>query len=110
MTPSKQKGTAFETFVLPAFRTYYPQAERRAMQGANDKGDLLLPGEDRFIVECKNVRAMNLAGWLKEAHVEAFNAGVRAGVVVHKRRGSTDPLDQYVTLDLGDFLWLAHGH
>lgn len=106
---SKQKGTAFETLVLGAFRLLFPQAERRTLQGKHDKGDLYLPGEDRFIVECKNVSRFNLAEWKKEADVEAANAGVKVGVVVHKRRGCGQALDQWVTMTVADFLYLVKG-
>lgn len=108
MSASKQKGTAFETLVLAAFRRHYPTAERRAMQGALDKGDLLLPGENRFIVECKNVKVVDLPGWTREAKAEAANAGVPYGVVLHKRRGSAKPDEQWVTVELRTFLELVN--
>lgn len=107
MSKSKQKGTAFESLVLPAFRLVYPGAERRTLQGKLDKGDLNLPGERRYIVECKSVTRFNLAEWIKEAKVEAGNAGVPVGVVVHKRRGNAQPLDQWVTMTVADFLVLV---
>lgn len=104
MSAARAKGTAFETLVLQAFRAHYPQAERRALQGALDKGDLLLPGETRFVVECKNEKRTDLAGWHAEAVVEAANAGVPHGVVVHKRRGKGGAGQQWVTLSLDSFL------
>lgn len=107
MTRSKAKGTAFETFILPVFRLYYPDAERRVLSGIHDKGDLLLPGERRFVVEAKHHAALDLAGWMKEAKREALNAGVPYAVVVHKRVGHGKPEDQWVTTTLGDFLALA---
>lgn len=109
MSKQRALGTSFETSLIPLLDQYYPGAERRALHGKLDRGDFVLPGESRFILEAKNVRKMDLAGWLKEAHDEAFNAGVRAGVVVAKKRGTTNPLDQYAILDLGDLLWLANG-
>ena len=108
MSKQRAKGTALETLVLSEFRRYYPQAERRALQGANDKGDLLLPGETRFIVECKNVARMDLAGWHAEAVAEAANAGVPHGVVVHKRQRRGQAGDQWVTLSLSSFLELVN--
>ncbi|MDQ3224317.1 MAG: hypothetical protein M3Q75_12730 [Gemmatimonadota bacterium] len=50
---------------------------------------------------------MDLPGWLRQARVEAGNAGVPYGVVVHKRRGKAEPALQFVTLELGDFLRLV---
>ncbi len=103
MSKQKQKGTAFETLVVSFMRDWWPGAERRAMQGALDKGDLLLPGEERFVCELKNVARMDLAGWAKEAEVEAINAGAKWGVVIHKRKGRGQPGDQWVTMSLATF-------
>lgn len=106
MNRSKQKGTAFESSLLPLLQRYYPGSERRALTGAKDKGDYILPGAD-FALEAKNHKSMDLSGWIGEAQVEAENLGVPHGVVVHKRRGKTLPEEQYVTLRLEDFLELV---
>lgn len=108
MTASKQKGTAFENVILTEARIWYPGAERRALAGKLDKGDLNLPGEDRYIIECKNVSRFNLAEWMHEAEVEAGNAGVRAGVVAHKRRGVGAPGEQWITTTARHFFYLVH--
>jgi hypothetical protein len=105
---SKAKGTSFESSVLPAIKAKQPLAERRALEGVNDKGDFYIPGEERFIVEAKNHKEMKLSEWIREAEIEAKNAGVPHGVVVHKRRGKTDPREQYVTMKFGDFLDLVY--
>lgn len=107
MSKSKQKGTSFETSLLPCLREYYPGAERRALSGKNDKGDFILPGAS-YALEAKNHRQFNLSAWLKEAEEEAENLGVPFGVVVHKRRGKTAPEQQYVTMTLGTFLQLIN--
>jgi hypothetical protein len=105
---SKAKGTSFETSLLPAIKDKQPLAERRVLNGAADKGDFYVPGEDRFVIEAKNEKAMSLSGWLKEATVEAENAGVPHGVVFHKKRGVTDPREQYATMKVGTFLDLVY--
>ncbi len=120
---SKQRaiGTSYETSLLPALREYYPDASRAPLHGSKDTGDFILPGERRLIIEAKNHKQMKLSEWVKEAEEEAYNAweawakytGVRTpapvGVVVHKRRGTTDPYEQYATLTLGGLLRLVHG-
>ncbi len=110
MSASKAKGTAFETLVLGAVQQYRPQARRSPAAGNQDVGDIYIPGEERFVLECKNVKATDLSGWLAEAREEADRAnGTASGaVVVHKRRGKGDAFDQYVTLTLGDFLDLVY--
>lgn len=107
MSRSKAKGTSFETSLVPEINKFYPGTERRAQQGANDKGDFNIPGAHDFIIEAKNVKTMSLGAWVEEAKVEAKNAGVRYGVVAHKRRGVTDPARQFVTMELGAFLELV---
>lgn len=103
MSKSKTKGTAQETLLVPEFAKLYPGAERRALAGALDKGDLLLPGAP-FVVEVKNVTRTNLAGWAAEAAVEAVNAGVPFWIVSHKRMGKGKAADQWVTTTVGQFL------
>lgn len=104
---SNPKGTRFETSLLPELQLFYPHAERRARTGAKDKGDFVLPGESRYILEAKNVTRFNLPEWLRQAETEARNAGALYGVVVHKRRGTALPGDQWVTMTLRTFLSLC---
>jgi hypothetical protein len=94
--------------MVPELRLYYPGAERRAMAGALDKGDFLLPGEQRYIIEAKNVSRFNLAQWIAEAHAEANNAGVPYGVVFHKRRGVGEAARQWATMEVRTFLSLVN--
>ena len=103
---SKAKGTSFESSLLPLLREYFPGAERRALSGAKDKGDFILPGAN-YALEAKNQKGTMLGPWHKEAKVEAENLGVAFGVVVHKRHGMTDPAEQWVCLTLRDFLELT---
>ncbi len=101
MSKSRAKGTSFESSLLPALRTLWPRAERRALQGSKDKGDF---SGTPWVLEAKNCRRLELAGWMKEAEQECRNAGGAPYAVIHKKRGSTDPMDQYVTLPLSIFL------
>ena len=108
MSKERQKGTSFETSLLPLLKEYYPEASRAPLRGTKDEGDFILPGAP-FIIEAKNHNRLDLAGWIGEAQREAVNAMKAAGIVVHKRRGNAKPGEQYVTLLLGDFLWLVNG-
>lgn len=91
------KGTAFETPITNALIPYFPHAHRQAKTGNKDKGDI---GGLPVAIECKNVKVMALSSWIKQATVEAENAGKSIGVVVHKRKGVGDPLKQYATMEL----------
>lgn len=104
---SKQKGTAFESLITNHFKAVWdPRIERRTLNGALDKGDIagFRVGDDDFVLECKNHKAMNIGGWVAEAEKERVNAQAVAAFVIHKRRGTTDPGKQYVTCTVDDLL------
>lgn len=101
MNRSKARGTAWESAIVKYLRAHgHPFAERRALAGNQDKGDIALPG---IVIEAKNCAKFDLAGWLDEATLEAANAGVPVGVVWFKKRGSTNPGDAYVLMDGATF-------
>lgn len=97
MSASKQRGTAAETAVVRYLQSNgFPYAERRALAGINDKGDVSgMPG---CVLEVKNCKRTELAGWVDELDQEMKNAGAYIGAVVHKRRGTTDPGRWFATL------------
>jgi hypothetical protein len=115
MSRARAKGTYFESLTLEAFQEYWPDEEgalvrgahRIGVQGAHDKGDLRVPAP--YVVECKNEKAMDLSGWLREAEQEAENAHKPYGIVVHKRRAHGAPGAQYVTVTLNTWLRMVHG-
>lgn len=114
--PSKARGTNYESSLLPLLRKYYPYAERRAQQGALDMGDFNLgTTEQRYILEAKCCAKQDLPKWIGEAKREAqhytdsaYRRPPAVGVVVAKRRGKTDPAEQWVHMTLGDFLHLVN--
>ena len=111
-TSAKAAGTRFETSIARSLAEHVDdRIERRAKTGGKDRGDLsgLRHMGGRVVVECKDVARLNLAGWVEEADVERGNDDALVGLVVHKRRGVTDPLDQYVTCSLRDLVALLTG-
>jgi hypothetical protein len=99
VTASKKRGTAFESAVVAWLRANgRPQVERRALNGARDRGDIA--GLPNSVLECKATSRLDLAGAVDEARVEAANAGVDLYAAVIKRRGRGDPGDAYVVTDL----------
>lgn len=106
--PNGKKGSSFERSIANAiYDQGWPYADRRVKTGSKDKGDIAgFTTRDchRIVLECKNVRTMNLGGWVGEAETERVNDDAIAGFVVHKRRGKADPLDQYVTGTLRDLI------
>jgi hypothetical protein len=105
MSANKARGTKWESAIVAFLRDKgFTYAERRALSGANDMGDLTgIPG---VVVEAKHVARTDLSGWLDEAEQERTNAKADVGVVWMKRRGYTSPGRAYVVMTGDDFAWL----
>ena len=84
---SKQKGTSTETLVVSYLRQNgWPWAERRALSGNLDKGDIAgMPG---LAVEVKYGNGtLKIGPWLTETGIEQLNAGADHGILVVKPFG-----------------------
>jgi len=81
--------------------------------GANDRGDIagvrtVLGG--RVVIETKDYGGVIKASeWLREAEIEAANDDAPIGVVIIKRRAVTDPMKQYVLMDVETLCRLLEG-
>lgn len=88
MTRSRAVGTAAETAVVSLLRsTYWPHAERRALKGACDQGDV-----SGVIGVCVEVKAcvngpLRVTEWMRQLREETVNAGAATGVLVVKDAG-----------------------
>ena len=109
MSRSKQIGTAAETLVVNCLRAAgFIHAERRALRGVNDQGDVTgIPG---VVIEVKAEKAMTLASYMDETEAERKNNGADLAVCWHKRRGRGDPLDWYVSMSGAQFVELLQAH
>lgn len=111
MSAARQKGTAAESQVVAYLRACgWVHAERRALRGVNDVGDIAgIPG---VLIEVKAHRTFALAEWLDQvlgAVVRIRELGWAdgiVGVVWHKRRGKGSPADWYVTMTGSQFVSL----
>ena len=103
MSRSKRVGTAAESLVVDFLQRHgFRYAERRALRGVNDCGDVTgLPG---VVIEVKAHRELKLAEWMDETEVERANAGAELAVCWHKRRGKGSPGEWYVTMTGAQFL------
>ena len=100
MSKQRAKGTAAETAVLRYVRGEgFPWAERMALTGAADCGDIsLLPGR-LVVIEVKSHASAatgqpgdaQLTEWMRQTRAERVNAGADYGILVVKRKGTTDP-------------------
>lgn len=111
---AKQAGATFERQTADALRDHVDdRIDRKVRTGAKDQGDIanLRSAHDlRVTVEAKNYGGRFEVGtWLKEAEEERQNAGDDLGIVIAKRRGTTDPLDQVCFMDVRTLIGLITG-
>lgn len=112
---AKAAGTRFETRMARwfALRLSDDRIERRAKNGAQDRGDLTglrtIRG-GRVVAELKDHggRVM-VKPWLDEAETERANDDAVIGVVIAKRRGIGDPSQQLVMMTAEAFALLLEG-
>jgi hypothetical protein len=103
MNRSKRLGTSFETDCVTFLKANgYPDAERRALEGQNDRGDI---AGTPYVFECKNLKSIDLATGLTELSREITNAGVRWGFLLTKRRNRSTR-DAYVTMPFSQLVEL----
>jgi hypothetical protein len=97
VSKSKQKGTSAETAVVNWLNGKgRKHVERRALSGLLDRGDIAgIPG---VVIEVKNHQRMELSAWLKELEVEMHNDKADTGIVLHKKKGTTDVGMWYATM------------
>lgn len=110
---AKAAGTRFERQIADALAQALDddRIDRRPKTGAKDRGDIggvRIHGQ-RLVLECKNTTRLALPQWTAEARIEAGNDDALVGLVIHKRHGTTNPLDQWVTCTLADLIAIITG-
>lgn len=109
MSRNRAKGTAAESVVVRWFANHgWPWAERRALTGSKDKGDLTgMPG---LVIEVKSAVRIDLPGWLRETTAERNNASADYGVLVVKPKGYGETrIDEWpAVMTLGALTHLLH--
>ena len=86
MSRNRAKGTAAESAVVRFLQTVgWPHAERRALSGSKDRGDIA--GVPAVCIEIKNAARLNIPAWLRETEAERINAGADYGVLIVKPIG-----------------------
>lgn len=110
---AKKAGSAFERAIADWLAAHVDdRIDRRAKTGAKDKGDIggwRFAGR-RIVAELKDYGGQIKAGsWVGEAETERGNDDALVGLVICKRKGTTDPGDQYVLMTLRDLVALTTG-
>jgi len=97
-TPQKRKGSGYERDCVVWLRDEgYTKAERAYGAGRHDDiGDIR--GIDNVVIECKNEKRINIPGYLKELEVEMANAKAETGVVLIKKRGTSNISESYAVM------------
>lgn len=108
---AKAAGARFERIIADFLRDNLDdRIDRRVKAGAADKGDIANVRDShnrRICIETKDYGGkLNLPQWLREAHTEADNDDAHVGLVIAKRRGTTDPGKQWVIMEVEDLIKL----
>ena len=107
---AKKAGTAFESLIAKGLREALQDntIERAPRWGSVDKGDIINVSIDGhpIVIQAKDVARQALPLWTEQARLQAANAQALVGLVVHKRVGTTNPMEQWVSCTLGDLVAL----
>jgi len=86
MSRAKQKGTAAESALVKFLVGQgFPGAERRALTGSFDQGDIT--GTPCLAWEVKNHTTYKIPAWIKETEFERVNAKADFGILAIKPNG-----------------------
>lgn len=109
MSKAKAKGTAAESAVVKYLSTKgFPLAERRALTGALDQGDIT--GTPCLAFEIKNHKSYKFQEWLRESEAEKNNAGADFCPLIVKPNGVglTSVGDWFFVLTVEEGMALLH--
>ena len=112
---AKAAGAKFERQVADglAVALQDTRIDRKVKTGSKDKGDIanvFTSQGGRIVIECKDRGGQFYASeWVAEAEVERFNDDALAGIVIAKRKGVTDPMEQYVVMTVSELVALLRG-
>ncbi|HEX9227857.1 MAG TPA: hypothetical protein VF885_14560 [Arthrobacter sp.] len=111
---AKAAGARFERLIADGLAEALEDTriDRKVKTGSKDKGDIanVRHGTHKIVIECKDRGGQFYAAeWVAEAEVERINDEALAGIVVAKRKGVTDPMRQYVVMELGELVALLRG-
>lgn len=108
---AKAAGARFERIISDYLRDNLDdRIDRKVRTGAKDCGDVANVRDShnrRIVIETKDYGGrLQPAQWLREAHQEAENDNAHVGLVIAKRRGTTNPADQWVVMTVNDLIQL----
>jgi hypothetical protein len=96
---SRRKGASHEREIVRWLQARGRAALHRTLfAGPFDRGDIA--GWPGVVVEAKNCVRIDLAGWVDQLEATIARCGAETGVVVAKRKGTTDPAEFYAVMTL----------
>lgn len=103
VNPNKAKGDRAERAVLRFLQSAgFPRTWKTRAGWDDDRGDVLVPyptGEKGpVVVQVKDVATPLWSKWHEQVADQVRNAGAVFGVILHKRRGFSDPADWHVIM------------
>jgi hypothetical protein len=111
---AKKAGSDFERQQADCLALHVDdRIDRKVKTGALDKGDIanLRAHNQKVTVEVKNYGGqIKAAEWAREGATERENDKGLAWVVIAKRKGTTDPLKQWVLMEVGELIALINGN
>lgn len=118
MTRNRASAKAAGTRTERAVADYLAQQlqddriDRMPRHGGRDRGDIagLRHHGQRLVIEVKDCAKQTLPEWVRQAHIEAGNDDALTGLVIAKRRGTTNPGQWWVHCTVDDLLALLTGH
>lgn len=112
---AKAAGSRFERVIADGLAEALQSTviDRKVKTGSKDKGDIanvFTAQGGRVVIECKDRGGQFYASeWVGEAEAERINDGALAGIVVAKRKGVSDPMQQYVVMTVSELVALIRG-
>ena len=111
---AKAAGARFERLVADGLAEALQDTriDRKVKTGSKDKGDIanVRHGDHKIVIDCKDRGGQFYAAeWVGEAEAERINDDALAGIVIAKRKGVTDPMKQYVVMEVSEFVALLRG-
>lgn len=111
---AKAAGSRFERLTADGLAVALEDTriDRKVKTGAKDKGDIanVRLGKHKIVIECKDRGGQFYAAeWVAEAEAERINDDALAGIVIAKRKGVTDPMQQYVVMTVSELVALIRG-
>ncbi len=108
---AKAAGARFERTIADYLAEQLDdRIDRRVKTGSADKGDIANVRDShnrRIVLECKDYGGrLQPSQWIREAHTEAHNDNAHTGIVIAKRKGTTNPANQWVLMEVADLLKL----